>query len=102
MDTGTEAIETDDKGFIILAQTYSYGAGLSDIWVIKIDSVGKILWDKTIGTERVDIGYDICKSNDGGYVIAGMAVSAKTDSPDGYIVKIDSTAIQFGVRYMVA
>ena len=91
MDTGTEAIETDDKGFIILAQTYSYGAGLSDIWVIKIDSVGKILWDKTIGTERVDIGYDICKSNDGGYVIAGMTVSAKTDSPDGYIVKIDST-----------
>ena len=41
MDTGTEAIETDDKGFIIPAQTYSYGAGLSDIWVIKIDSVGK-------------------------------------------------------------
>ena len=90
MDTGTEAIETDDNGFIILAQTYSYGAGLSDIWIIKIDSVGKILWDKTIGTERVDIGYDICKSNEGGYVIAGMTVSEKTNSPDGYIVKIDS------------
>ena len=47
MDTGTEAIEADDNGFIILAQTYSYGAGLSDIWIIKIDSVGKILWDKS-------------------------------------------------------
>ena len=75
MDAGIEAIETDDKGFIILAQTYSYGAGLSDIWIIKIDSVGKILWDKTIGTDRVDIVYDICKSNEGGYVIAGMTVS---------------------------
>ena len=57
MDTGTEAIEADDNGFIILAQTYSYGAGLSDIWIIKIDSVGKILWDKTIGTERVAVSY---------------------------------------------
>ena len=90
METGYEAIKTKDNGFIILAQTYSKGAGLSDIWIVKIDSSGNRLWDKTIGGERVDVGYDICKSNDGGYVIAGMTVSAKTNSPDAYIVKIDS------------
>ena len=90
METGYEAIQTKDNGFIILAQTYSFGAGLSDIWIVKIDSAGNKLWDKTYGGERVDIGYDICMSNDGGYIIAGMTISEKTNSPDAYIVKIDS------------
>ena len=51
MDTGLEAIPAKDNGFIILGQTYSYGAGLSDIWIIKIDCIGNrklirsgILW----------------------------------------------------------
>ena len=90
METGYEAIHTKDNGFIILAQTYSYGSGLSDIWIVKIDSSGNKMWDKTYGGERVDIGYDICRSNDGGYVIAGMTFSEKTNSQDAYIVKIDS------------
>ena len=30
MDAGTKAVRTNDDGFIILAQTYSYGSGLSD------------------------------------------------------------------------
>ena len=91
METGYEAIQTKDNGFIILAQTYSFGSGLSDIWIVKIDSSGNKLWDKTHGSERVDIGYDICQANGGGYIIAGMTISKKTNSPDAYIVKIDST-----------
>ena len=90
METGYEAIQTKDNGFIILAQTYSFGAGLSDIWIVKIDSVGNKLWDKTYGGERIDVGYDFCESKDDGYIIAGMTISEKTASPDAYIVKIDS------------
>ena len=90
METGYEAIQTKDNGFIILAQTYSFGAGSSDIWIVNIDSDGNKLWDKTYGTERVDIGYDICQANGGGYIIVGMTISSKTNSPDAYIVKIDS------------
>ena len=90
METGYEAIQTKDNGFIILAQTYSFGAGLSDIWIVKVDSAGNMLWNKTYGTETVDIGYDICESNEQGYIIAGTTTSKKTNSLDGYIVKIDS------------
>ena len=90
METGFEAIQTKDNGFIILAQTYSFGAGLSDIWIVKIDSSGNKLWDKTYGGERIDVGYDFCESKDDGYIIAGMTISEKTASPDAYIVKIDS------------
>ena len=90
MDTGLEALPTKDNGFIILGQTYSYGAGLSDIWIIKIDSIGNKIWDNTYGTEKLDIGYDICESNEDGYIIAGTTISKKTNSLDAYVVKIDS------------
>ena len=90
MDTGFEALQTSDNGFIILGQTFSYGAGLSDIWIIKIDSIGNKIWDNTYGTKKVDIGYDICESNEDGYIVAGTTISKKTNSLDAYVVKIDS------------
>jgi len=90
MDAGTKALKTKDGGFIILAQTYSYGLGLADIWIVKIDSIGNKIWDKTFGNESMDLARDIIQSNDGGYIIVGATQSEKTKSQDGYIIKIDS------------
>ncbi len=90
MDAGTKAVRTSDDGFIILAQTYSYGSGLADIWIVKIDSIGNKVWDKTFGNESTDLAHDIIQSNDGGYIIVGGTQSEKTKSQDAYIIKIDS------------
>ena len=47
-ETGYKSIRTKDGGFIILGQTFSYGSGSGDIWVLKISDNGIVLWDKTI------------------------------------------------------
>jgi len=90
METGFKSLPTRDGGFIILAQTHSYGAGSGDIWVLKISDSGTVLWDKTYGNEGFDIGNDICLSNDNGYMIVGTTNSKKTNSLDAYVIKIDS------------
>jgi len=90
LETGHKSIKTKDGGFIILGQTYSYGSGSGDIWVLKISDSGTILWDKTYGNENLDIGTDICVSNDSGYMIVGTTHSKKTNSLDAYVIKIDS------------
>ena len=90
LETGHKSIKTKDGGFIILGQTYSYGSGSGDIWVLKISDIGTILWDKTYGNENLDIGTDICVSNDSGYMIVGTTHSKKTNSLDAYVIKIDS------------
>ena len=90
METGFKSMPTRDGGFIILAQTHSYGAGSGDIWVLKISDSGTVLWDKTYGNEGFDIGNDICLSNDNGYMIVGTTNSKKTNSLDAYVIKIDS------------
>jgi hypothetical protein len=76
--------------------------GDHDIWVVKIDSTGKIIWDKTIGGEGDDFsigGANILLTLDGGYVICGDSNSKisgdKTDSCRGdydfWIVKLNKT-----------
>ena len=90
LDYGIKVIKAYDAGYIILGQTHSFGNGSGDIWLLKIDDLGNIVWQKTYGGENLDTGYDICTSNENGYVIAGTSVSKKTNSMDGYVFKVDS------------
>ena len=90
MDTGLKSIKTNDKGFIVLAQTHAYGSGSGDIWIIKINNAGDIIWEKTYGNENLDIATDISISNENGFIITGSTFSKKTNSIDGYVIKIDA------------
>jgi len=81
--TGTEraysARETPDGGYIIVATTDSFGAGDDDIWVIKVDSSGNLLWDKTYGTAQEEQAFSIDETADGGFAVAGTW-ALKTDT----------------------
>ncbi|GAG84405.1 unnamed protein product, partial [marine sediment metagenome] len=45
--------QTFDKGYIVVGETESYGAGLSDVYVIKTDANGDTLWTNTYGGVRL-------------------------------------------------
>ena len=62
--------------------------------------IGNIVWQKTYGGENLDTGYDICTSNEKGYVIVGTTVSKKTNSMDGYVFKVDTVGSLYGNRSM--
>ncbi|OGC42105.1 hypothetical protein A2Y85_03900 [candidate division WOR-3 bacterium RBG_13_43_14] len=77
--------QTSDGGYIIAGTTYSFGAGNSDIYLIKLGANGDSLWAKTLGTSAADRGNDIAISGDGGYIIAG------DNGNNVYIVKTDAS-----------
>ncbi len=91
--------ETSDGGYIMVGYTSSYGAGLADVWVIKIDSDGNIIWQKTYGGSETDWVASIIQTADGGYIMAGHTgpyiPPGYTEPPDGdfdvWVVKIDSS-----------
>lgn len=60
--------QTDDGGFIVAGATYSYGAGKSDLWVIKTDASGNKEWDKTFGGSGHDQSWGMQILPDDGYV----------------------------------
>lgn len=86
-----ETIEqTADSGYIILGSTSSFGAGNSDVYLIKTDSLGNLKWSKTYGDLGVDYGKAIKQTTDDGYIIAGFTNSFDSSSYDIYLIKINS------------
>ncbi|MFM1874418.1 MAG: hypothetical protein RL266_155 [Bacteroidota bacterium] len=79
-----------DGGFALLGQTYSYGAGEGDFYLIRIDSEGDTLWTKTYGGALDESGESIALAADGGFFLAGTTESFGAGGKDMYVVRVDS------------
>lgn len=83
--------QTMDGGYIIVGSTSIYGAGLTDIWLIKTDSNGEMQWDKTFGGTLGDFANSIEITSDGGYIITGTTMSFGAGGQDVWVIRTDST-----------
>jgi hypothetical protein len=81
--------QTTDGGYIVAGYTKSFGAGEEDVYVIKLDGNGNIVWEKTYGGSINDEAHSIQQTSDGGYIVAGWTTSFGAGEYDVYIIKID-------------
>ncbi len=88
-DYGESVQQTADGGFIIGGYTSSFGAGNSDMYLLKTSSDGTLQWTKTYGGTGWDYGYSVQQTTDGGFVIAGES-NLGTGSYDFFLVKTTS------------
>jgi hypothetical protein len=89
-DNGYCVSQTSDGGYILTGKTNSYGAGFDDVYIIKTDSLGDIMWTRTYGDTSSDRGLSIVQTNDGGFIVAGWTMSYGAGSNDFYLIKTDS------------
>jgi len=72
---GEAVIATKDSGFLAIGATESFGNGLTDFYLIKLDHKGDFLWHKTFGGPGIDYGKDIIETPDSGFIICGYSNS---------------------------
>lgn len=100
-DTILNAIQTSDDGFLIIGYTSSSdiditeNKGLNDIMILKVDSMGNLIWSKTYGGSLNEYGWDLVEVADSVYYLIGYTESADGDivenhgSYDAWVLKIN-------------
>ena len=104
---------TNDGGYLLAGYTASLDGdvtgfhdgtnnnndGFGDAWLVKIDTSGKILWQKTVGGTLKDVFSSLTKTQDGGFIAAGYTNSSDFDllniktsyNREAWIVKLDTS-----------
>jgi hypothetical protein len=95
--------QTYDGGYIVAGSTGSFNSGDVtgslggwDYWIVKLNSVGNIQWEKCLGGTNYDYAFSIQQTTDNGFVVAGKSisndinVSGNHGNTDAWIVKLDS------------
>lgn len=92
-ETAAAMYPTTDGGYILTGHsqsndgdvtghhgdTCSFYGYCNDIWLVKIDSLGTMQWEKSLGGTDDDEAADIIQTGDGGFILAG---SVKSDDGD--------------------
>jgi hypothetical protein len=96
--------QTTDGGFIVAGRTYSSltgdvgsNHGDWDYWIVKLDGLGNIIWQKCLGGSSTDYAYSVQQTADGGYIVAGYTSSNDGNVTNGgyhgandyWVVKLD-------------
>ena len=84
-DRGVFVSPASDGGYVAVGVTRSLGAGGDDVYLVRTDPEGEVLWTRTYGGPGSDNGWSV-REHAGGLVVAGFTDSLGAGGSDCYLV----------------
>lgn len=81
---------TNDGGFIMAGISSSFNGNNQDIYIMKIDSIGNLIWSKDYDISLYDYANFLSQTNNNGFVVSGgINIGGVNFSP--FILKLNSS-----------
>ena len=80
---------TPDDGALLGGNTWSSGAGKTDMYLVRVNGDGNKLWEKTYGGSSWDYLNSLVLTSDGGALLGGKTSSSGAGGSDMYLVRVD-------------
>lgn len=102
IDKAYDISKTLDGGYVVTGNTFSTDTdvsgnnGESDVWLIKVDDQGGLVWERTFGGLEFDAAHGLTTTSEGGFVIVGNAKSQDGDTTENkgendiWVIKTDA------------
>ncbi|CAN5398159.1 hypothetical protein BH09BAC1_BH09BAC1_11370 [soil metagenome] len=87
-------IELSNGDLIATGSSTPPSSANSQMWLVKMDSLGTLLWQRTYGGTEFDESWRVIQTEDDGFILAGATNSFGAGLRDGFIVKTDSAGSQ--------
>jgi hypothetical protein len=100
-DYALSLVNLPNGGYAIGGYTESSGSGNGDFWLVRTNSDGNQLWNKTYGGTDYDFCFSLVNTIDGGYALAGYTYSWGSNG-DFWLVKVPAdtgTTVMLNVPY---
>lgn len=99
-DEARSLIQTSDGGYALAGWTDSFGVSGYAFYLVKTDSSGNMIWNRTYGRAGDNQAYSIIQTSDGGYALAGFTDSSGAGGNDFCLVKTDAAGnMQWNMTY---
>lgn len=86
--TGIKA--SNDGNFVLTGNTKSFGNGAEDVWLLKLNTNGQKIWQKTVGGKGKDLASNLLQTSSGNYTIVGQTSSAGAGAEDAWLVNLSA------------
>jgi hypothetical protein len=83
--------QTHDGGYVVAGGTFTEDARSYDMWVLRLDGSGEIVWQRSYGTEIDELPQSIVQTAEGGYALAGYTTSLEAIGEDVFLLKLDGS-----------
>lgn len=90
-DVGGDVLLARDGGYFIVGTSNLrfHPVPQGDVYLIRTDSAGRLLWEKTFVEEGRQMGKSIIHANEGTLLIAGCSSSSASEGVDAYLLRVD-------------